>query len=101
MPLTSPHGVLLVKGLPVAPVSTSGYTAQPSAGSKLKASALPGSIRTSLPAATASALFLDGSVMVKLPAGSASTRQSESGLAPSAGSTVFSPLAAMKSRSRP
>ena len=99
IPFTWPHGVLLVKGLPVALVSTSGYTAQPSAGSKLKAPALSAS--TNLPAVTASALPLEGRVIAKVPSGFASTRQSASGPAPSAGATTFRASAAMKSRSRP
>ena len=90
-----------MKGVPVALVSTSGYTAQPSAGSKLNAPAPALSASTSLPAATASALPFEGRAIVKVPSGFASTRQSASGLAPPAGATTLRPLAAMKSRSRP
>ena len=101
MPFTSPHGVRLVNGLPVAEVSTSGYTAQPCAGSNVNAPAPAGSVSTRRPAATPSALFCEGRTIVNAPPAALSTRQSASGPAPFAGATAPSRPAAMKSRSRP
>jgi hypothetical protein len=83
------------------PAAVTGYTAQPAAGSKVKAPAPAGSTSTNLSAATESALPAEGRVIVKVPPGFASTRQSAAGRASPAGDTTFSGPPAMKSRSRP
>ena len=88
MPFTSPHGVRPVNGLPVAEVSTSGYTAQPCVGSKRERAGVRRIGEHEPPGRDAQGLARGGQRDREGVAGAVFTCQSASGLAPAAGATA-------------